>query len=72
MNRRTMGCQHRPLARGRTCAVDACDHGKFHVNLGALTLHIDETQLRETVATLEEALACLDARDRARPPRLLC
>lgn len=54
-------CQRRLLADGSTCAVSTCSCGTVHVNLGAISLRVNASQLRETVDTLLEAVMALEA-----------
>jgi hypothetical protein len=57
-------CQLTPIARGRGCRVDCCEHGIVHVTIGDVTLRIPKSGL----GALADTLAAAQSELRFRPP----
>ncbi|MFZ5895110.1 MAG: hypothetical protein ACOY0T_28880 [Myxococcota bacterium] len=45
------------IAEGNIAAVDLCDCGMMHVHIGALTLRLDSSAVRDLITTLGHAVA---------------
>ena len=47
------------LAGRPSCSVDRCPCGSLHLNLGPVTLRLDEPEFKELAAALGEATSAL-------------